>query len=865
MLKCPGVLLRYGLAIIALAVCPTSLGAEPASRTRVDFVQHIQPILRKHCYQCHGPEVQEAGLRVDVQRDALAGSTNGPVIVPGQPDQSLLVKLISKGGLDGRFMPPPDEFPPLDRKDVTLIRQWIQAGAEWPVTEESPDHDQDLWSFSPVRRPPLPPAIRADWAKNPIDAFVLEQLEAAGLEPAPPANSSSLVRRASFDLLGLPPQIGDVEGFLGDGPQQQAFERFIDELLASPHYGERWGRHWLDLVRYADSNGYEVDGTKPMAWKYRDYVIRALNKDTPYDHFIMEQLAGDELADATSETVIATGFYRVGPWDAERGASVQPSEVVAERYNELDDMVSTTSQVFLGLTLGCARCHNHKFDPLTAHDYYSMVSIFRPLTRHRQGRSELTRPAVPPSELKEKNAADSRIDALKKQIFGLSQPLRRGLLNSGRSKLSEDAVTAFLADPDQRTKNQQQMVDRFRNTLDQRVTDALDDSSLASNYLTPESLQKIAAAQRQVAELANRFDYPSGYFLFESSPQAPVTHLLKRGNPNQPGEVVQPAVPAAIVSQSGKPQPDFEQPDDFTSRRRVALARWIAAPDNPLTARVMVNRIWQFHFGLGLVRTPSDFGRRGGQPTHPDLLDWLADWFARDANWSLKRLHRLIMTSNTYRMGKFHSNSPPNDPDNRLWWHVPYRRLEAEAIRDSILAVSGQLDPALYGPSMYPYIPQDARRSGYNPESVWKEFDERAASRRTIYTYVKRTLIVPFLETLDFCETTRSADRRDVTTVAPQALELLNGDFVNRQAKHFAQRLVRDAGADLEEQIAFAFRVALSRGATTGERQALMQFWQQERTAYLSDGNVSESEADHRALTQVCRVIFNLNEFVYTD
>ncbi|MEO1994330.1 MAG: DUF1549 domain-containing protein [Planctomycetaceae bacterium] len=403
-----------------------------ASPEKIDFVRQIQPVLRKHCYQCHGHDVQEAGLRLDVKRQALAGGEQGKVIVPGRSDKSSLLARITGSAPDAQRMPPQDEGTPLSPRQIAWIRSWIDAGAEWPDGVDPVATDTGrLWSFDKVRNPAVPRVTRGDWVRNPIDAFVLARLESAGLVPAPAADQLALIRRATFDLHGLPPTIDDLDQYVADQPRMPrdaVYEELIDRLLASPHYGERWGRHWLDLVRYADSNGYEVDGEKPLAWKYRDYVIRALNRDVAYDRFVLEQLAGDELSDADPETVIATGFYRVGPWDAERGASVQPSEMLAEMFNELDDMVSTTSQVFLGLTMGCARCHDHKFDPLSSQDYYSMVSVFRPLTRQRNGRTELTRPAVPPRALKDKNTADRRIAQLQAQLRRLTEPLRKGLL-----------------------------------------------------------------------------------------------------------------------------------------------------------------------------------------------------------------------------------------------------------------------------------------------------------------------------------------------------------------------------------------------------------------------------------------------------
>ena len=850
---------------------PSSLAiiaaAEDRSSESVDFVRDVRPIFRKHCHSCHGPELQEGGLRLD-RKGARLGEGAQRVIVPGKPDDSRLLTLISGAG-DGRLMPPPDGGSALDAAQISLIRRWIESGARWPQTLEDGRGAQELgplWSLQPLRRPSLPAVRDAGWGRNPIDLFILDGLQRAGLQPAERASPESLLRRAALDLVGLPPEPSDTKQILGPrgGLAPAAYERFVDRLLASPHYGERWARHWLDLVRYADSNGYEVDGPKPLAWKYRDYVIRSWNVDKAFDRFAMEQLAGDELADASPETVIATGFYRVGPWDAERGASVQPSEVVAERYNELDDMVSTTAQAFLGMTLGCARCHDHKFDPLTARDYYAMVAIFNPLQRHRSGRSELSMPAVPPRDLPAKRRSDERIAELRRRFEALSEPLRRGMLESGRSELPPDAVEALLEAPARRTPAQKKLVDEYRGRWEQTVRRSLADRSLVSRYLPNDALRMVNEARHRLDHaLRDRIVYPEGYFFYEKNPSVE-TRLLKRGNPNQPGETVAPNAPAAIVRQGGMPPMQLMASDGFTTRRRLSLAKWIVDPRNPLTARVIVNRVWQHHFGEGLVRTPSDFGRRGSRPTHPELLDWLADWFMREGDWSLKRLHRLIMTSGTYQMSKRSvAEHARLDPDNRWWWRFPYRRLEAEVIRDAMLAASGQLNRSLYGPAMHPFIPSDARRSGYDPQGVWPKFQERDASRRTIYAYVKRTLIVPFLDTLDFCDTTRSAERREVTTVAPQALELFNGEFVNRQARHFADRLRREAGPNVDAQLRLAFRLALSRDIHPDELVAFRRFWRDERTQRLEEEG--PERAERGALSQAARVIFNMSEFVYPD
>jgi hypothetical protein len=605
------------------------------------------------------------------------------------------------------------------------------------------------WAFQPVRQPPLPAVRESEWVRNPIDRFVLARLEGKEWQPAPPAEPRALLRRLYLDVIGLPPTPGQQEAFLRDS-SPDALDRVVRDLLARPSHGERWARHWLDLVRYADTNGYERDAAKPHVWRYRDYVIRAFNEDKPFDRFILEQLAGDELPAASSETLIATGYYRLGPWDDE------PADPQEDRFDQLDDMVSTTGEVFLGLTVGCARCHNHKFEPLTMHDYYRLVAVMNPLQRPQKGRTDLDLP-------------------------------------------------------------------------------------------TGEGVQR-------------------GYFLREQGPKAPPTQLLIRGRASRPGPAVAPGVPAVLVST----QPIFPPPGPTSSRRRLTLARWIASPNNPLTARVIVNRVWQHHFGEGLVRTPNDFGLHGDRPSHPELLDWLADRFVRDG-WSLKKLHKLILTSNTYRMSKqWSARYAAIDPEDKFWWRLPYRRLDVEAIRDSILDVSGQLNRRPFGPGMFPHVPAEALQGSSDPDTIWPSFNEKDASRRTVYAFVKRSMIVPMMEVLDFADCTRSAPRRNVTSVATQALSLLNGDFVNRQARHLATRLLREVGTDPDRQIEQAYWLTLCRAPTPTELTGMRQFLDEETRGQQSDRAehsrpLDVNEARQRALAQLGRVLFNSNEFVYPD
>ncbi len=706
--------------------------------------------------------------------------------------------------------------------------------------------DRDHWAYQPVRRPPIPNVCNVDWPRNPIDNFVLAKLEARGWQPSPSAPPHALLRRVYFDLIGLPPPIDAQDAFLAD-PSDRALDEVIESLLASPAYGERWGRHWLDLVRYAETNGYERDATKPHVWRYRDYVIRSFNEDTPYDRFTLEQLAGDELPDADSQTIIATGYYRLGPWDDE------PADPKTDRFDQLDDIVSTTSQVFLGMTLGCARCHNHMYEPLTLHDYYRMVAIVDPLKRPQNGRTELDVPAGSQRQLAAIAQRDRLVGELEQRIARVRKDALDQYLLSGKSSLSEAVLMAFQTSPEKRNDAQNQLVSLNQQKYDEAVAAALDDKSQA----------KIAAAEAEIRRLrAATLDLPRGYFMQENS-APPETHLLLRGKAFAPGPKVEPGFPAVLVSS----QPEFLPPSDQTSRRRLTMARWIADANNTLTARVIVNRVWQQHFGEGIVRTPSDFGTMGAAPTHPELLDCLADWFVNEGGWSLKNLHRLMMTTNTYRMSRaWNDRYGEENPENELLWRLPYRRLEVEAIRDSMLAASGRLNREMYGPSMYPHVPAAALEGHSDPDKIWKPLVESDESRRTVYAFIKRSLLVPMLEVLDLCDTTKTTPRRQVTSVAPQALTLLNSDFVQRQSQQFAARLTREAGDDPAQQIAHAYRLALGRRPTDGEVEAMTNFLSAESAKLIEEhADLAPAEAQRRALVQLCRVIFNLNEFVYCD
>ncbi len=759
-----------------------------------DYARDVRPILARKCFACHGAGLQKSHLRLDRRDDALRGGESGvPAIEPGKAGASLLIRYVS--GTDAKLVMPPSG-PRLSEAEVNTLKEWIDEGAAYPElsVSEVPKVDPRLahWAFHSPLKPGVPAVKNRAWVRNPIDAFVLSKLEAKGWKPAARASDADLLRRVYLDLTGLPPTVAEQDSFRGD------WAGLVRGLLARPSYGERWGRHWLDVVRYADTNGYERDAVKPQVWKYRDYVIQSLNADKPFDRFVVEQMAGDELADRNAETLIATGFHRLGPWDDE------PADPMEDRFDQLDDLLNTTSQAFLGMTLACARCHNHKFEPLTTKDYYGMIAVFNGLERPRNGRTELDRPAGTRSEV-------AVFEEREKRIASLRDAARVAWLESGKSQLPADVVAAYL-----------------------KTGKAPKDHSKVF-----EAELKALPVEEEVARLKRETpDSPRGYFMEERKEGPPATHILIRGKASSPGPEVAPQVPAVLT----KDQPSFG-----AAGRRMAMAQWLVSTENPLTARVIVNRVWQWHFGEGLVRTANDFGVMGDKPTHVELLDWLSVWFV-EQGWSLKKLHALILGSNTYRMAKA-SNAAyaKEDPENRLLWRVPYRRLEAEVLLDGALAASGKLNTKVYGEPVYPAMQKEALEGSSDPDKVWQAFDEEKASRRAVYYIAKRSLAVPLMEVLDVCDTARPAAKRQTTSVAPQALQLFNGDFIQRQARHFAERLRREAGATAKAQIELAYRLALARKPKLTEQKMMLEF-------------LSQS-----SLEEMCRVILNLNEYAYAN
>ncbi|MFI4875517.1 MAG: PSD1 and planctomycete cytochrome C domain-containing protein, partial [Blastopirellula sp. JB062] len=800
---------RFIANFVFASVCVLAIGSASFAQEEVDYARDVQPLLAKRCYSCHGPGDVESGLHIDTREGALAEADSGmAAIVPGQPDESELLRRVMS---TDEFERMPPEGKPLKAEEISLLRRWIAEGAKW----------KKHWAFEPPQ-PQTPPQVRhADQVANPIDNFVLKRLEDAGLEPNPPADRRTLIRRAYYDLTGLPPTFAEIEAFAADS-SPDAYEKLIDRLLASPQYGERWGRHWLDLVRYAETNSFERDGTKPDAWKYRDYVIRAFNEDKPYDQFLIEQLAGDELPNPTPETIIATGYYRLGVWDDE------PADPLQHEYDHYDDLVNTTGKAMLGLTINCARCHDHKIDPIPQTDYYKMVAMMRDVAPYgKRGDISNSRREITTQEIRQ-------IHDLIDQKTGEMQARLNDLYGQAIEKLPED-------------ERREARNPKNREAIENRIGDLLPKRSEAYLNLRDE-LRKVRQAQsslpsRQFAMSVNKALNPP-----------PSTHVMMRGNPHVPGDEVQPGFPEIFEA----PAPEIVPPEHGrTSGRRLALAKWIASADNMLTSRVMVNRLWQHHFGRGIVSSTDNFGQLGTQPTHPQLLDWLAAQFVEN-DWSVKRMHKLIMLSQAYQRSSAGSEKGlAKDPANHLLWRHEMRRLSAEEIYDSLLVANGTLNDKMFGPSYYPNVSDEVKAGQSKPGAGWGKSSDSERNRRAIYIFVKRSLIPPMLANYDFPETDALCPERFATTQPAQALGMLNGDFLNEQAKEFGDMLRQKAPDDLQRQIQLSIENGLGREATEADVKS--------GETLIRKLKEKHQLSDQRALDLYCLMVLNLNEFIFID
>ena len=845
------------LLLMAAAVgCAFVFGSDKSGAAPDLFKEKVLPILEQNCTSCHGTKIQRSGLDLRTEESTLKGGTRGAAVVPGNPDKSLLYRLVTHK--EEPAMPMGGK---LDDAEIAVIAEWIKGLQPKTMaaasTDSAPvrqpgysitDKDRQFWSFVKPVRPAVPTVKMRSWVKNEIDAFVLAKLEAKGLRPSPAASPRELLRRVYFDLIGLPPSPEEMDAFVKDS-SETAYQKVVDKLLASQHYGERWGRHWLDLARYADSGGYEFDYDRPHAWRYRDWVIRAFNADLPYDQFILQQLAGDQLkpaAETKPEDLIATGFVRNGP-------TVDNADNEQTRADELDDMVATTSSVFLGVTVGCARCHDHKYDPIPQKDYYRLQAVFFPFKK--------TEKLLVGEEEKKAHAAankaiDEELRPWRAKIQTVEQRVREKLMAEKIEFHVKLAESAGAINAQTREQYRKETEERFAKTVNLQPEEI-------DEQLTPEEKDVRKKFQAVIDDINKKRPKPLPAVMGVTDDENPKqAYLLKRGDVNLKADPVGPGAPQVLCGES----------DLNPLARRKQLAEWITSKDNPLTARVAVNRIWQYHFGKGIVRTPSDFGATGDKPSHPELLDWLASEFVNPQSairnpqskaWSWKAMHRLIVTSNAYRQSsQFDEQAAAVDSENHLLWRFNQRRLEAEIIRDNMLSVSGKLNKEMFGPGIYPRIDPDIINTGSRPRWPLDAQDNEATWRRSVYIFVKRSVLLPMIEVFDCPATTVPGPVRATSTVSPQALALMNNEFVLQQAGFFAERVAAEAGTDPRKQIASAFKLALNRQPNEKETAWAVEFLQKQTAGYAERKNEKPEAA---ALRDFCHAIFNLSEFLYLD
>lgn len=723
------------------------------------FESEVAPLLIRRCVECHQGKHPSGNLSLTTAEGLRKGGDSGPAVDMQNPQASYLLQRVHDGEMPPEKKGQSQELP---KQEVAVLQRWVAAGAKWPkgrvldLFERSSDvrGGRDLWSLQPVKRPDVPRLKSMPRPTNPIDAFVRARLEDQQMTPAPAAGKRELLRRLYFDLIGLPPSQKQIEAFESD-ESPLALDKVIDRLLDSPQYGERWGRYWLDLVRYADTSGYERDQEKPFAWKYRDWVVNALIADMPYDRFVIAQLAGDEIPERTNASVVATGFLRLGTWNDE------PNDPQDYQYDRLEDLVHTTSSSFIAMTVKCARCHDHKFDAIKHEDYYRMASTF---------------------------------------WAGPIGPRDRKLLGGPK----------------------------------------------------PDELG--------VAEVLGWTDL---------GPTPPPLHVLKNGEREAPLDEVVPASLSMIpaLERTFDPPPDGSK----SSHRRLQLAKWIATPDNPLTARVFVNRLWQHHFGKAIVRSPNNFGFLADPPTHPKLLDWLADEFVK-GGWKIKRMHKVILTSKTWQQSSTHPNNfecNEKDSGNRLWWKSERRRLDAEALRDAMLSVSAELDLRVGGPGFRPTIDAAALEGLSKKSAAWKPSPPAEQLRRSMYMFSKRGLLPPMMTTFNFSDATQSCGQRDVTTVPTQALVLMNNPFVHERSSKLASTIIAN-GAKGEDRVSQLWTAVLARKPSAAESRIAQkhletQFARFQQLANATSPSEKRSPPEAMALASLAHVLLNSNEFIYVD
>ena len=808
---------RRWLLTLVFALCGfccqagLSVAAETPTPEQVQFFERsIRPVLVEHCQKCHGEAKEWGSLRLDSAKALLNGGDSGPAIVPGQPEKSLLIRAIRQQDEDLK-MPPKGK---LSDKQIADFILWIKQGAHYPATVETGKakvRDPNHWSFRTPVDPPVPAIRDTKWPKSILDHFILAKLEAEQVVPAKQADKRSLIRRATFDLTGLPPTPEEVTEFLAD-EHPDAFAKVVDRLLASSAYGERWGRHWLDVARYADSNGLDENVAQGNAWRYRDYVVAAFNNDKPYDQFITEQIAGDLLPTSDdlavrNERLIATGFLAIGPKVL---AEVDESKM---QMDIVDEQIDTLGRAMLGMTFGCARCHDHKFDPIQHADYYGLAGIFKS-TRTMDSLKKVAKwhenPVPTPEALAQKATFDAQLATAKGAIQKLTEVADAKVNESNikGDKLPEKLETLY---PEE-TKTE---LKRLRDELAKLEKSA------------PEMPSAMGVLDDTVADVA--------------------IHI--RGNPQKLGEVVARHVPTVL---------EGPQTRQFTSQQsgRLELAQSLTEARHPLTSRVLVNRVWRWHFGKGLVRTTDNFGLLGERPTHPELLDWLAHRFM-EQGWSIKKLHRLIMLSSTYQLG---SHVDPavveRDPENLLYGRASLQRLEAEQIRDAMLAVSGKLDRTLGGSLL------NVKNRAYFFDHTSKDLTDYSSKRRSIYLPVVRNNVYDLFQLLDYPDAAIPTGDRTTTTVAPQALLMMNSEFIGTASSDLAKRLFAQSPEDAAKRIELLYSLAYNRDASRDEIEQSQSFVAEiEKALQTTDSDPASRQ--QRAWASLCQVVLAANEFIY--
>jgi mono/diheme cytochrome c family protein len=892
---------RLVLAVISVLAVTTGTRATWAGDE--EYERFIRPLFARRCAECHAGGERSGGFSIANLADVIAGGKkHGPAVVGGKPERSPLVKL-----LRGKLSPRMPKGGRLTEEEIARVEAWVSSIAV--RARVSLPADGGRWTFQKPARPALPNVRRASWVVNPIDAFILMRLEAAGLQPAPQASQRALARRVYLDLLGMPPTPEEMDAFLRD-QSPRAYENLIDKLLADSRYGERWGRHWLDLARYGETSGLEGDGPIGNVWRYRDWVVKAFNDDMAYDQFVIRQLAGVDERSKTRLNYqpdprghVPTGFLRLAPWDR---SNLVAAEV---RQNYLNEVTDATGSVFLGLTIGCAQCHDHKYDPIPTRDFYRFQAFFSAIQAatdvevpfEDKATAGRAREKVKEYEQKLHDGPESReLDALLARLRGKlieskkQEAMGRALTADDlRLELKREAGSVFNAEERARHADLFGAAERTGDLEEQRALETYESTlmgKLKSAYarpgidplarfeaLTVEDVKEVLLApysagspfieahRARFQELSSRIEvfrrrlqrWQPTVLTVQNVPGPPngpdiaPTRVLFRGDYRQPGQIVEPGFPSVMTGHSDPAALETDRYRQFPTRgRRMTLARWIASPDNPLTARVMVNRIWQYHFGRGIVATPSDFGKNGQRPTHPELLDWLALYFI-EGGWHIKPLHRLILLSNTYRQGSENPACNENhlDPENALLWRFNRQRLEAEVIRDSILSVSGRLNREMGGPSIFPPLPDDLAdfaRYGRTGELMWEPNEkEEDGRRRSIYIFQRRSLPLPMLAAFDATVTSESCPRRSSTTTPLQALTLMNGSLVIEESAALARCIEAEVGRDRRAQITRAFMRVLNRTPDAADLAPFLAF--------------------HGPLEGICRVLLMSNEFLFVD